>query len=523
MIQIAAAAAAPAPLPVAPLPVPANDPAAVSAVIDIGSNSVRLVVYRCGTRAPAMLFNEKVMAGLGGGVTEGDALEQDAMEVALASLARFTLVARAMGVTHPRCVATAATRQATNGAAFVERIQRETGLAIAILSGEAEARGSAYGVISGIPGADGIVGDLGGGSLELIRVSGGEPQARASVPVGSLKLIAARDESARALDSLIAAALDEIDWLREGDGLPFYAVGGSWRALAHLDMALVDHPLPVIHQYTMAADAPDRLARTLQGLGPKALRAVPNLARERVPALPGAAALLGEVVRRAGSSSIVTSSYGLREGLLYLDLSHAERARDPLLAAAEAEAVRSGRFADTGPVLARWIAPLFADDLAPLVRIRDAAAILSDIGWSANPDFRAARAVDAALHGPWVAITLPERAILAAALQACFGGGEEDDPANGDGRWRELAHAHDLQRARAWGLALRLGQRLSGGAAGPIARSSLERDGETLRLRMPADQMALMAPPVRRRLKALAEAMGLGLTAKKKTAASGPA
>ncbi len=499
--------AALAPQPVYAL-APANDAGGVSGVIDIGSNSVRLVVYRTGTRAPAMLFNEKVMAGLGGGVAQGDRLDEGAMDLALAALARFALVARAMGVANPRAVATAATRQAANGADFVARVEARTGLRVEVISGEAEARGSAYGVIAGIPGADGIVGDLGGGSLELVRVHGGEPYERASVPVGSLKLVAAKAEGGKALDQLIEGALAGFDWLREGEGLPFYAVGGSWRALAHLDMALGNHPLPVVQQYTMAADAPERLAHALHGLGPKALKAIPNLAKDRVPALPGAAALLGEVVRRIGASAIVTSSYGLREGLLYLELPPAVRAMDPLLAAAEAEAARSGRFAETGPVLARWIAPLFADDLPPLTRIRDAAAILSDIGWSANPDFRAARAVDAALHGPWVGITLPERAILASTLHACFGG-EDSDLTDGYGRWRALAHDADLDRARAWGLALRLGQKLGGGAAAPLERSRIERSGATLRLVLPADLLALMAPAVRRRLKALAEAMGL--------------
>ncbi len=488
---------------------PANDTTpAISGVIDIGSNSVRLVVYRAGTRAPAMLFNEKVMAGLGGGVASGNSLDPAAMEVALAALARFALVARAMGVASPRAVATAATRQASNGAAFIARVHAETGLVVEIISGETEARASAYGVIACIPGADGIVGDLGGGSLELVRVRGGEPFARASVPVGSLKLVAARAEGGKALDTLIAGALDPVDWLRDGAGLPFYTVGGSWRALAHLDMALGNHPLPVIQQYTMDTAAPDRLAQALPGLAPKAVRAIPNLAKDRVPALPGAAALLAEVVRRSGASAIVTSSYGLREGLLYLDLPPQVRAQDPLLAAAAAEAERSGRFAPTGRILARWIAPLFADDLPTLVRIRDAAAILSDIGWSANPDFRAARAVDAALHGPWVGITLPERAILASALHACFGG-DEADLTDGYGGWRGLAHPIDLDRAKAWGLALRLGQRLGGGAAGPLERSRLERAGDQLRIALPADLLALMAPPLRRRLKALAEAMGL--------------
>jgi len=479
----------------------------IAGVIDIGSNSVRLVVYRVGARAPAILFNEKVMAGLGGGVAKGSELADDAMAVALAALSRFAAVTRAMGIPTPRAVATAAVRQATNGAAFCARVRDETGLSIEIISGEEEARGSAYGVIAGIPNADGIVGDLGGGSLELIRVFAGEPHARASVPIGSLKLVAARADGSRALGSLIADALDAIAWLRDGEGRPFYTVGGSWRALAHFDMAQTNAPLSVIQQYQMAASAPEQMAHDLATLGVKALKAIPGVAAVRAPALPGAAALLAEVVRRAGSSDIVTSSYGLREGLLYAELPSDARRTDPLLAACTDEAARSARFPETGPALGVWIAPLFTDDTPEHARIRTAAALLSDIGWSTNPDFRASRAVDTALHGPWVAITHPERALLAAALNACFGG--EDTDTAGGGNWRSLAQPTDLARADAWGRALRLGQRLGGGSAVPLAQARLEAGGGELRLTLPPDLAALSAPVVRRRLKSLADALGL--------------
>lgn len=495
-----------------PNPLPANDTVAapatpgIAGVIDIGSNSVRLVVYRVGTRVPAMLLNEKVMAGLGGGVSKGSTLTDEAMAVALAALARFAAVARAMGVGTPRAVATAAVRQASNGPSFIARVRAETGLAIEIISGEEEARASAYGVIAGIPDADGIVGDLGGGSLELIRVSGGEPQARASVPVGSLKLVDARADGPRALGKLIAQALDAIAWLGEGEGRPFYTVGGSWRALAHFHMAQTDAPLPVIQAYTMPADAPGAMVQQLAGMPVKALKAVPGVAAVRAPALPGAAALLAEVVVRTRASAIVTSSYGLREGLLYAGLTADVRRADPLLAAAADEAARGARFPDTGAVLGEWIAPVFAADPPAHARIRMAAALLSDIGWSTNPDFRSSRAVDVALHGPWVAITLPERALLAQALHACFGG--EDGPMPDD-RWRTLASDDDLARAKAWGRALRLGQRLGGGAAAPLAASRLEVAGDELRLRLPPELAALNAPVVRRRLKSLADCLGL--------------
>ena len=479
---------------------------ALTGVIDIGSNSIRLVVYRDGQRTPAMLFNEKVMAGLGAGVAIDNRLHADAIKTAFAALARFALIARTMGVGRLRTVATAAVREADNGAEFARRVRAETGLAIEVIDGEAEARASAYGVIASIPGADGVVGDLGGGSLELIRVHDGEPHARASLPIGSLKLNAARAGGRAALNRFIAKSLAQIDWLADARDKPFYAVGGSWRALAHLHMHVTDHPLPVVHQYTMDAAAPDRLVRTLARMAPRTLRAVPGVANARAPALPGAAALLAAVVERMGASGIVASAYGLREGLLYMGLPPQLRRQDPLIAAAREEGERLARFPGTGDALVAWTAQVFATDPPELARIRHAACMLSDVGWAANPDFRAERALDIALHGPWVGITAPERALLGATLAACFGA---DDDAADPPRWRGLADPAVLARGRAWGLALRLGQRLGGGSPGVFARSRLEAAPPRLTLTIAPDQRALAAPSINRRLKALAGALGL--------------
>lgn len=490
---------------------PTIDPAALplAGVIDIGSNSIRLVVYRGRTRAPEMLFNEKVMAGLGAGLPIDGRLAADAIDIALASLRRFARVASEMGVTTLRSVATAAVREATNGAEFAQRVRAETGLAIEVIDGETEARGSAYGVIAGIPGADGVVGDLGGGSLELIRIHGGEPHARISLPIGSLKLAAARAEGRTRLNRYIERALEAVDWLEQGAGRPLYAVGGSWRALAHLHMHLTGFPLPIIHQYAMDADAPDRLVRTLARMNPRTLRAVPGISAQRAHALPGAAALLSAVVDRLGASTIIASAYGLREGLLYMSLPDAIRAEDPLIGAARSEAARMSRFPEAGAALVGWTAPLFAADPPPLQRLRAAAAILSDVGWAANPDFRADRALDIALHGPWVGIDAEGRALLAAALNACFGGDAPDPLSDTPLPWSTLAEPHLIARATAWGLALRLGQRLAGGAPAVFARARLEASPGRVTLTLPGELKPLGGPAIARRLKALATALGL--------------
>ncbi len=476
------------------------------AIIDIGSNSIRLVVYQGRTRMPATMFNEKVMAGLGRGLASNGRLSKGAMDVAVAGLRRFAALTRAMGIAQVRTVATAAVREASNGQAFIDRVERESGLAIEIIDGEAEARGAAFGLVSGIPDADGVVGDLGGGSLELIRVHGGTIGNRISLPIGALRLDAVRKRDRRALGPFIAKALDQVGWADEGRGRPFYMVGGSWRALAQIHIWMSDHPLPIVHQYEMPPTVPATLFRSLTHMDAATLRAVPHLSTSRLPSLPGAAMLLAAVVKKLGSSSVIASGFGLREGLLYADLAPEVRALDPLIEAARSEGTRQGRFAEHGDMLFNWMDPLFADEPAPVRRLRLAACLLSDIAWRAHPDFRAERGVDVALHGNWVGVTAAERAALAAALHACFGGSMN---APIMATLMQLCPAPLLAQARVWGLALRLGQRLTGGTAEGLAVSRLERDGGDLCLRLGHAHADLAGDAVLRRLKLLGNALEL--------------
>ncbi len=480
----------------------------LSGIIDIGSNSVRLVVYQGLTRVPATVFNEKVMAGLGRGLAANGKLGKSSMDTAVTALARFAALAAAMEVETLRTVATAAVREASNGAEFIERVRRETGLTIETISGEAEARGAAMGVISGIPEAEGIVGDLGGGSLELIRVAGGEAHERISLPIGSLRLDAVRKSDRRAVAPFIRKSLNKVDFSARGKGLPFYMVGGSWRALAQVHIFQTGHPLPIVHQYEMPAEAPASLVRSLTQIDTASLKAVPNISTSRLPSLPGAAMLLAATVKRLGSSSVIASGFGLREGLLFGQLSPSQQALDPLIAAARDEGMRQGRFPEHGDMLFDWMSDLFdqGEESDSHHRLRLAACLLSDIAWRAHPDFRAERGVDVALHGNWVAITAAERAALAQALHSCFGGSNSAPVLE---QLAMLAPPALLARARCWGLALRLGQRLTGGTAAALAASRLSRRDGSVVLRVDRGQGALLGETVLRRLRLLGNAIGL--------------
>jgi exopolyphosphatase / guanosine-5'-triphosphate,3'-diphosphate pyrophosphatase len=472
------------------------------AIIDIGSNSVRLVVYNGPERAPIVMFNEKVMAGLGRDLATSGVISGSAMKTALKALARFRQLVIDMGVEKVRAVATAAVRDASNGSDFLSKV-KDLGLDVELLSGEAEAIASGYGVISADPGADGIVGDLGGGSLELIRIKAGEVRERASFPLGVLRIDDIRKSGRQALDQHVRKALRKSDMKSVERDLPFFLVGGSWRALGRLHMQMNAWPLPVAQAYQMDAKAPSRLLRTLGRSDVRKLKASSGISSARLSTLADSAALLAVLVRQLGSAQLVVSSYGLREGLLYQQLSEAARREDPLVAAAHAFGEREGRFPEHGDVLNRWLAPLFEDDSPADRRLRHIACLLADVGWLANPEFRSERGLQTALHGNWVGIDARGRAMVAHALYVSFGGSGCAAPVS------VLASADDIVRAGQWGLAIRLGQRFSGGVAEPLAGSKLGRDTKSLSFDLGSAAGALYGEAVERRHRQLANAMNL--------------
>jgi len=474
-----------------------------AAIIDIGSNSVRLVVYAGPARAPTPVFNEKLMVGLGAGLATTGAIEPDAYDRAIKGLVRFKALIAAMDIADVRCVATAAVRDASNGAAFLADA-RAAGLGVTLLSGRDEARASGHGVISAIPEADGIVADLGGGSLELVRVQHGTTTHHTSFPLGVLRLGAIKDRHGTGFAKQISKIIREAGWPGDEAGLPLYLVGGSWRALARYDMMLARDPLPVVSGHVMPVSVAPRLYRSLRKATPELLDRIAGLSSARVATIPAAASLLVPLVEQLQSSSLIVSSSGLREGLLYQDLAPEVRAQDPLLVAAAAEGSRFSRFAPHGDVLDRWIAPLFADDTMAAARLRLAACLLSDIASTANPDFRSLRAVEMGLHGLWLGIDLADRMVLAQALFTSTGGQGRPFSAKAEADLRER-----LDRAAQWGLAIRLAQRLSGGAMEPFRHSRLERRDDELRLKLADEGEALAGEQVWKRLRQLAEALVL--------------
>ena len=456
---------------------------------------MRLVVYAGPQRIPPPIFNEKVLAGLGSG-EPGEELPAEPRRAALAAVSRFKLLIDHMRVKQTRVVATAAVRDASDGREFVRDISR-IGLPCDVLSAEEEARLAGEGVLSGIPDAEGIVGDLGGGSLELVRVAGDTTLGGISLPLGVLRLDPSA-EGERAARKMLRTALKATDIRERARGRCFYMVGGSWRALARIDMLATDFPLPITHFYRMRPGRARELRKLAANPDPRLDKTV---APARLASAPVAAMLLNIIAEELEPAQLVVSTYGIREGLLYSTQTPSVRRLDPLVEEARCSGGGEHRFGQHGDLLDEWLSAVFSDDLA-MRRLRLASCLLADVAWQANPGFRAERAVEMALHGNWVGVDAAGRVIMAQALSSAFGGERLD------GRLAQLCTEQQLRRAHQWGVAIRLGQRLSGGVGAVLERTSLAGSNGALELHVRRGEEALVGDQVERRLIRLGEALG---------------
>ncbi|MDR3517862.1 MAG: Ppx/GppA family phosphatase [Azospirillaceae bacterium] len=478
------------------------------AVIDIGSNSIRLVVFDALGRSPMPLFNEKILCGLGRTVERTGRLNPEGVTTALENLSRFALLARAMQVARIEVLATAAVRDASDGADFVALVARQTGLSVRVIQGEEEARLSALGVLSGSPDALGLMGDLGGGSLELVNLTRGAIGEQVTLPLGPLRLMDMGVPRPAGLVKAVDDHLASLPWLGGMTGRTFYPVGGNWRAIARLHMEHFKHPLHIIHSYTVNVDdATMQFMGGLAGLNRLPKAAVPLLAaRRRGDTLPFAALVMERLLRMVRPSRIVFTAYGLREGLLFDLLTPSEQAQDPLLAYCAGVAVRLGRFGQ-GEIIAGWTAPLFVGEDQAALRLRQAACLLSDLGWAEHPDYRAEHVFLRVLRMPFVGLDHSERAFLALVGYARYEGRIDaldplQDRTLADAR--ALMSESQLRRALVLGLALRLAHSLTGGVATLLQRTQLRLEDERLVLTLAGDAGVLAGDVVERRLSVLA-------------------
>jgi exopolyphosphatase/guanosine-5'-triphosphate,3'-diphosphate pyrophosphatase len=482
------------------------------AVVDVGSNSLRLVVFERlgGTLLP--LLNEKVMCGLGRGIAVTGRLNREGMELAFANLERFVALTRSLGVDHFAVIATAAVREASDGARFAAEIERRCGVAVRIVDGAEEAQLSAAGVLAGIRDAEGVVGDLGGGSVELVPVSASGTMAGhetigagITLPLGPLRL-AEFGDNLRAIAEIVDREVARADLLRAAEGRTLYLVGGAWRAIARLHMDQHHYPLHIIHEYTLSRRQAESFVELIGRLSRRSFERITTVNRRRLEVVPLAGLILGRLIAVGRPQRIVFSAFGLREGYAYALIPREGRDADPLIAACIAIATSQHRVLTDGDRLQQWTAPAFPALSPDDRRLHRAVCWLSNLAWAEHPDYRAEHAFTRSLRMPFAGLSHSDRVFVASALHARYGGGSDDPVKEAT---RSLLDERAAAEARNLGLALRLAYTLCGGALDLLSAVSLRRDGEGMELAMPPGDSRFGGEAIPRRLDALGRSLGL--------------
>lgn len=484
------------------------------AVVDLGSNSVRLVVFEGSSRNPVPIFNEKAVLRLGRGLQATGRLNEDGTAQTLTVMNRYAAIARAMQA-HPfEVLATAAVRDAQNGPQFIAQLQALLpGVPITVLSGEEEAELSAAGLLCGIPDAHGLLADIGGGSLELVRLDRGHRTHARTLRLGVIRLAERAGGDPARGRAIAEADLAAETWLPDMAGRDLYAVGGAWRALARIHIAQTNYPLTLLHHYTISREEARDLAGLVATASRRQLEKLPGIPRRRVDDLPFAAVVLRRLLRISGVRRVIFSANGLREGWYMRHVAAAQRHEDPLLAAGHEYARRFSRDPALPPALLRWTDPLFPDETnggvtGELRRLRETACWMSDIGSRDHPEYRAEQAFLRILRQPNIGLDHQARAFLGLALALRY---EAEPEAPYLQPARQLLSPDAIRRAIVLGVALRLAYTLSAGTAQLLTGTRLAL-GTRLTLELAEGSGVFAGESVTRRLDRLAETLGLDAT-----------
>jgi exopolyphosphatase/guanosine-5'-triphosphate,3'-diphosphate pyrophosphatase len=376
------------------------------AAIDVGSNSVHMVVADVSADGHVQVVDRvKEMVRLGRRSFMTGRLSPQAMDLAAHALGTFARLARVRGVKRLRAVATSAVREARNGGAFVQRLRRETGLAVRVISGPEEARliFRAARHALGLEGGPHLLVDVGGGSVELVLVQDGRPLWMRSVPLGVARLSDRFLEDdpptrgqvrrlERHIEKTIGGLLSRA---RHAGVVRAIGTSGTINCLVGMARARRGEDPARLHGATATTAEIERLRRRILA-APAARRAeLPGMDTKRVDLMPAAAVLVETILRRAGASELIACTWALREGLL-LDLVRGGEKRRAWRAArrrsVEALAAKFAGENGHGQQVARIALTLF-DAAAPALRLRSSsrelleyAALLHDIGHAIDHD-----------------------------------------------------------------------------------------------------------------------------------------
>ena len=479
------------------------------AVLDIGSNSVRLVVYERHARALTPLYNEKSACALGRGVGQTGRLADANVAQALDAIKRFALVARMMRVGKICVLATSAVRDAANRQEFVDAVEALMDSKVQVLSGEQEAHYAALGAVAGIPGFSGIVGDLGGGSLELSSIIDGNDTNGESYEIGVIRLQDDSGSSPVRAAGVVRERLEKSSLSRAKKGESFAAIGGTWRSLAKLHQIVRGYPLHMVQHYVVpASDMIQFCQDIINAPTLKGYAGADNVSSSRRELVPFGAAVMAEVLQTGGFANVVFSALGVREGYLYGLLDKREQAIDPLIQGAEELSVLRSRSPAHGSDLVEFTGQFL--DVSGTAetneerRLRTVACLLADIGWRAHPDYRGPQSVDAVAYGSLSGVDHPGRSFLAQVIAVRYDGLKSKAAAPLAG----LATAELTARARLIGALFRVAYPMTAAMPGILPRIRFEVTGNALSLLLPGDLAFLDGEHLQGRLEQFAGVAG---------------
>ncbi|MCI5049704.1 MAG: Ppx/GppA family phosphatase [Rickettsiales bacterium] len=469
------------------------------AVIDIGSNSVRMVVYHAICRVPIPSFNEKYYCELGRSIEETGKLYEPGVKKAKAALARFKLMAERMGISDITIIATAAMRDASDGQNFIDEIEAELGLNIQLISGEREAELAAKGIMASVYHPKGICADLGGGSVELALVEDHSIMKQESLPIGGLRLANRFANDTEALRAHIQEVIGAQKWITKQPTV--YAIGGSFRSIAKMFIKQQQYPLPILHEFTMNDRQLARIAEHFSHLGVAEIGDLPGVPRKRAATMLPAVIVLHEIMKKAGAKQVMFSVSGIREGLLYDRLDEEAKREDPLFASAKDLALLAGRHGNYADELFQWMSPLFYDESMQHKRVRYALCILSELAWTIDPNFRSEWAFNRVIQSAIKGVTHRERVMLSMALYHRY-----------QVKWKQERDELKLldERDRLWakciGMAANLAFHVSGGKHGNLHHAALKVQDDQVDLILDQEASPLRTDTVEKRLEGLGSA-----------------
>lgn len=467
-------------------------------VIDIGSNSVRMMVYHAPVRVPLPLFNEKYYCGLGKGLAATSKLNAEGKDEVLRALDRFMVMSKRLCVDQMTVLATAAIRDAKDGKAFVKKIEKRTGLNVQVISGTTEAELAARGVMASFHAPDGISADLGGGSIELAQIKDHSILHRSSLEVGVLRLEDLGISDPQVIAELIDKELRKVKWLEHNKAPTIYAVGGSFRAIAKMHMKLHNYPLPILHEYRLTKRHIDEIVGLFSAMSIQEIAELPGIPKERATTMLPAALMLQHVMHYSEVPKVAFSVSGIREGLLFERLSAKQQKQDPLFASAADLAMLAGRHGRYGDELFQWMQPLFMHESPQQERVRYALCTLSELAWTIDPNFRAEWAYNRVVQSAIKGVTHRERVMLAMALFHRY-----------QVKWRQdrremvLLDERDRLWARCVGIAANLAFHVSGGQQGNLHHARLVVGGGAVSLSLDKEAKPLRTETVEKRLEGL--------------------